>query len=253
VQDAVATKSPVPVVRIPHAIEVDIDETMNRASLGLPEESFLFLMMFDTHSRHERKNPYGAIEAFCKAFQAEDMAVRLVIKINNCTAEALRAIRKKIGAHQNILMLTSVYSRKEVNAIIANCDCFVSLHRSEGFGFGPAEAMALGKAMMATNWSGNKDYMRPDNCIGINYKLVTIEHDYGPYKKGQLWAEPDLDHAAQTMIKLSSNRNLTASLGLRAKETIAHEFSPQVVGNMMRKRLAAIRNRVSSNNTGHNS
>ena len=83
VQDAVAMKSPVPVVRIPHAIEVKLDTALTRASFGLPEEPFLFLVMFDTYSRQERKNPYGAIEAFRNAFAADDMSVRLVVKVNN--------------------------------------------------------------------------------------------------------------------------------------------------------------------------
>lgn len=241
VQDAVAMKSPVPVVRIPHSIEVKIDGSLTRADFGLPPEPFLFLVMFDTYSRQERKNPYGAIEAFRNAFAADDMSVRLVIKVNNATPDALRTIRERAGSHQNVVLLDQVYSRAEVNAIIANCDCFVSLHRSEGFGFGPAEAMALGKAIMATNWSGNIDYMRPDNSIGINYQLVTIEQDYGPYKKGQVWAEPDLEQAAQAMQQLATEQGLAERLGEKAKQTIADEFSPMAVGIMMRKRLASIR------------
>ena len=241
VQDAVAMKSPVPVVRIPHAIEVKLDTALTRASFGLPEEPFLFLVMFDTYSRQERKNPYGAIEAFRNAFAADDMSVRLVVKVNNATPDALRAIRERAGAHQNVMLLEQVYSRAQVNAIIANCNCYVSLHRSEGFGFGPAEAMALGKAVMATHWSGNVDYMRQDNCVGINYQLVTIEQDYGPYKKGQVWAEPDLTQAAQAMQQLAGNHEWAQQLGMKGKETIENEFSPSAVGAMMRKRLATIR------------
>ncbi|MDO9319462.1 MAG: glycosyltransferase [Gammaproteobacteria bacterium] len=241
VQDAVAMKSPVPVVRIPHSIEVKLDTSLKRANFGLPEEPFLFLVMFDTYSRQERKNPYGAIEAFRNAFVADDLSVRLVVKVNNATPDALRAIRERAGAHQNIMLLEQVYSRAEVNSIIANCDCYVSLHRSEGFGFGPAEAMALGKAVMATHWSGNVDYMRPDNCVGINYQLVIIEQDYGPYKKGQVWAEPDLTQAAKAMQQLAGDHEWAKQLGMKGKETIENEFSPAAVGVMMRKRLAAIR------------
>ena len=241
VQNAVAMKSPVPVVTIPHSIEVTTDDSLTRASLDLPENAFLFLVMFDTYSRQERKNPYGAIEAFRNAFAPDDMSARLVIKVNNATPDAMRALREKIGSHQNIFMLDKVYSRTEVNGLIANCDCFVSLHRSEGFGLGPAEAMALGKAIMATNWSGNTDYMRPDNSIGINYRLVTIEQDYGPYKKGQVWAEPDLEQAAQAMRELASNKELAERLGRNAKKSIESMFSPAAVGTMMQKRLTAIR------------
>ncbi|HLT62894.1 MAG TPA: glycosyltransferase, partial [Pseudohongiella sp.] len=114
VQDAVAAKSPVPVVRIPHAIEVRHDAAITRKNFGLPDNRFLFLMMFDTHSRQERKNPYGAIEAFRKAFAPDDHSVGLVIKVNNASTESLAALKEKTGEHQNIFFLDKVYSRVEV-------------------------------------------------------------------------------------------------------------------------------------------
>ncbi len=241
VQEAVAMKSPVPVVRMPHAVEVQADPSLNRASFGLPETGFLFLAMFDTYSRPERKNPYGALRAFQNAFAPDDMAARLVLKVNNPTPDAMRRLREAIGAHRNVLLLDKVYSRVEVNSLIACCDCYVSLHRSEGFGFGPAEAMALGKAVMATQWSGNVDYMRPGNSIGIDYTLVTIPEDYGPYKKGQIWAEPDEAHATRAMQELVADPALSRQLGASARATIEAEFAPLPVGRLMRKRLAAIR------------
>ncbi|MCP5357156.1 MAG: glycosyltransferase [Pseudomonadales bacterium] len=241
VQDAVAMRSPIPVIRIPHAVEVQVDSTLRRTDFGLPDDAFLFLVMFDTHSMAARKNPYGAISAFKEAFAPDRMDVRLILKVNNPTPDAVRSIRKAIGEHQNILILDRVLSRLEVNALISSTDCYVSLHRSEGFGFGPAEAMALGKAILATNWSGNTDYMRPDNCLPIGYTLVSLEEDYGPYKKGQMWAEPDVQQAAQAMQSLLADRTLALTLGRRARATIEAEFSPLVVGRMMRKRLQAIR------------
>ena len=241
VQEAVAMKSPIPVVRMPHAVEVHADPSLSRSSFGLPEDCFLFLAMFDTYSRPERKNPYGAMRAFQNAFGPDDLSAQLVLKVNNPTPDAMRRIREAIGAHRNILLLDKVYSRTQVNALIGCCDCYVSLHRSEGFGFGPAEAMALGKAVMATAWSGNIDYMRPGNSIGIDYTLVTLAEDYGPYKKGQTWAEPDEAHATRAMQQLAVDPALSRQLGENARATIAAEFAPLPVGELMRKRLAAIR------------
>ena len=194
-----------------------------------------------------RKNPYGAIEAFKAAFAPDDMRTRLILKVNNPTPEAARAIRNSIGPYRNIQVLDRILSRGEVNALIANTDCYVSLHRSEGFGFGPAEAMALGKPILATHWSGNTDYMRPDNCLPIDYTLVTIEEDYGPYKKGQRWAEPDVAQAATAMQSLLADPGLAARLGAAAKVTIETEFSPRAVGEMMRRRLDAIRDNLRRN------
>jgi GT2 family glycosyltransferase/glycosyltransferase involved in cell wall biosynthesis len=241
VQDAVALKSPIPVLRIPHAIEVSSDDRFSREDFGLPEDTFIFFSMFDTHSLAERKNPTGVIRAFKQAFDANDTRVRLVLKLNNGTADAMLTLSRLIGDYRNITLLDKVYGRVELNSLIDCVDCLVSLHRSEGFGLGPAEAMALGKVVIATNWSGNCDYMRADNCIGVAYKLVTIQEDCGPYKKGQVWAEPDIEEAASGMRRLLDDKELAQSLGEKAKETIENEFSPRVVGQLMRARLAQIR------------
>jgi glycosyltransferase involved in cell wall biosynthesis len=116
----------------------------------------------------------------------------------------------------------------------------MSLHRSEGFGFGPAEAMGLSKAVIETNWSGNIDYMRPGNSIGINYQLVAITQDCGPPKNSQVWAEPDLEQASQSMTQLASDTELARRRGEKARMTIKEEFSPIAMGIMMRKCLAGI-------------
>ena len=244
VQDAVAIKSPIPVIRIPHSIDVTSDTNIGRKDFGLPEEPYLFFSMFDTHSLQERKNPYGSINAFKLAFANDDMSVRLILKVNNGNAMAISSLQAAIGDYKNIILLDKVYSRIEINSLIANVDCFVSLHRSEGFGLGPAEAMALGKAVVATNWSGNSDYMRPDNSVCVSYELVEIEEDCGPYKKGQIWAEPDVNQAAQGMYRLATEKEFGPQLGKRAQETIKNEFSPAVVGELMRARLAQIRSFV---------
>ncbi|MDX1491940.1 MAG: glycosyltransferase [Pseudohongiellaceae bacterium] len=241
VQDAVAIKSPVPVIRVPHAIEVADTAKLPRQHFALPENAFIFLSMFDTHSLAERKNPYGAISAFQKAFDSNDMNVRLVLKVNNCTAEAMDALKLAIGKYKNIIIVNKVFSREEINSLIGCIDCFVSLHRSEGFGLGPAEAMALGKVVLATNWSGNVDYMSPDNSVCVSYTLIEVDKDYGPYKKGQIWADPDINQAAEGMRSLVDDKALAERLAKRALHTIASEFSPRVVGELMRARLAQIR------------
>ncbi|MEX1199020.1 MAG: glycosyltransferase [Pseudohongiellaceae bacterium] len=240
-QQAIAMRSPVPVVTIPHCIEAQYDETQGRAHFGLPEDSFLFLSMFDVHSRPERKNPHGAIRAFREAFESDDHSACLVVKLNNPTPDAMKALHQAIGGQDNIIVLDGVYSRDEINTLLANIDCFVSLHRSEGFGLGPAEAMSLGKVAMITRWSGNTDYMTPDNSIGIDYELVTLEQDYGPYRAGQHWAEPDVSQAAGAMRKLVADPQWATTLGRNARDTIREGFSPRAVGSRMKQRLAAIR------------
>ncbi|GAA3324572.1 hypothetical protein GCM10020331_052990 [Ectobacillus funiculus] len=97
-------------------------------------------------------------------------------------------------------------NREEVNALIQSVDCVISLHRSEGFGLVLAEAMYLGKPIIGTNWSGNTDFMTTENSCPVNYTLVPVGNDYGPYKHHQLWAEPDIEHAAYYMKKIISDQ-----------------------------------------------
>src|SRR5690606_36051115 len=81
---------------------------------------------------------------------------------------------------------------EKIDSLINCSDCYVSLHHAEGFGLGPAEAMAMGKVALLTNWSGNTEYMSSDNCVPVRYTLKTLGRDYGPYEAHQYWAVPDL-------------------------------------------------------------
>lgn len=243
IKDAVSSKASVPVVRVPTVVTLNHTNKLSRAELGLPENRFLFLAMFDTKSVLERKNPLGVVRAFQNAFCSDDQSVGLILKFNNPDYEqpVMQELRAEIRG-QNVHVIDRLLSREDLTSLIDACDCFVSLHRSEGFGLGPAEAMSLGKPAIVTNWSGNVDYMTGDNCIAIDYKLVELGCDYGPYKARQHWAEPDLEHATHWMKKVVAEPELARAIGLRGRETINTQFSPQAVGRIIQARLQEIRN-----------
>jgi glycosyltransferase involved in cell wall biosynthesis len=243
IAEAVSRKSPVPVVRIPPVVLLSEAAGLSRGQLGLPEARYLFLAMFDTNSVLQRKNPLGVLRAFKGAFDSSDSGVGLVMKFNNpdYSQPLLQSVREEIAGRDSVFVIDSVMNRAEVTSLIKACDCFVSLHRSEGFGLGPAEAMSLAKPAIITNWSGNVDYMTPDNSIAIDYKLVKLGEDYGPYKARQHWAEPDLEQASYWMKKLSADPALGHRLGQHARETITTLYSPTTVGPQIRSRLAQIR------------
>jgi glycosyltransferase involved in cell wall biosynthesis len=243
IKDAISAKAPVPVVRVPTVVNLKPGKKLSRVDLGLPERRFLFLAMFDTKSVLERKNPLGVVRAFKKAFPNDVERVGLILKFNNPDYEQpeMRAVREEIRGLGNVLVIDRLLTRDELTSLIDACDCFVSLHRSEGFGLGPAEAMSLGKAAIITNWSGNTDYMTADNCIAIDYQLVPLERDYGPYKAHQHWAEPDLGHTAHWMKRLVAEPELAKTIGLRGQETINTHFSPRAVGKIIQDRLQEIR------------
>ncbi len=243
VRDAISRKSPVPVVRIPPVVGLSQGRHFSKSELGLPERRYLFLAMFDTNSVLERKNPLGALAAFKKAFSNNDANVALVLKfLNPDYAQPLfQTLQEEIAGQENVFVLDRVMDRDEVGSLIRVSDCFVSLHRSEGFGLGPAEAMSLGKPSIITNWSGNTDYMTPDNSIAIDYELIKLGQDYGPYKSYQRWADPDIEQAAYWMKRIAEDGELAKRIGSRAQETIDSEFSPAAVGRIIKERLEHIR------------
>ena len=240
VRRAIASETTKPVVCIPHCVAPNPVESLDRDYFGLPKDSFIFLAMYDTRSIAERKNPKAALHAFIAAFGADDNRATLVLKVNNATTDSLRELDEAIGSHQNIIILKEDHSKPEIDSLINAVDCFVSLHRSEGFGLGPAEAMSLGKSVILTNWSGSTDYTDADHCLPIDYQLITLEQDYGPYLKGQRWAEPSIEDASAAMRKLVNEPAFADEIGKKAQVFIDAEFSPRAVGEKMKSRLAEI-------------
>lgn len=242
VVDSISMKSPVPVVKIPHSIEVKIEEVRDRKYFGLPEKPFLFLTMYDLKSYQERKNPQAAIHSFKRAFQENELDVGLVIKVNSADSnpDDREELYELIGNYQNIYLIEQTLTRNDTNALIAIIDSYVSLHRSEGFGLGLAEAMYLGKPVIGTNWSSNTDFMTPDNSCLVDYNLIQLNHDYGPYRSYQYWADPDIRHASDYMGKLVDDKEYYRKKASKGESHIKQYFSPQVVGGLIEKRLKYI-------------
>ncbi len=237
--EAIRAKSSVPVFSLPPAVVVgDVDKTARRADFGIPEDSFAFLMMYSAGSIAERKNPRAVVEAFDRAF-GNDTRATLFIKasgLDAATPEDLALLRSLEG-RPNVRLYTDNLPRARLNALINLCDAYVSLHRSEGFGLGPAEAMYLGKPAIVTGWSGNMEYTTPEVCCPVAYKLVTLEKDYGPYRIGTTWSEPDVEDAARQMRRLAEDPALAQKLGAAGAALMRDQFSPEVLGEKARARL----------------
>lgn len=242
VQDAVSKCSPVPVVRMPHAIRFAVTDRARRSYFKLPERKFLFLMMYDFSSYQERKNPQAALEAFERAFTKNSDKAALVIKTNNAQFHAAdnAALAELLGGRDDIFWINQTLTRQEVYDLEYVCDGVISLHHSEGYGLVLAEAMFLGKPVIATNWSGNTEFMRPQNSLPVNYTLTPLGRDFGVYKAGQIWANPDIDHAASLMRRIVEDDHLRQSISREAERTIKAEFSPEAIGQRIRARLEFI-------------
>lgn len=237
---AVASVSPVPVVTIPYGINADIDPALTRRSFGLPEDQFLFLCMYDVNSMMERKNPSGAIDAYLRAFGKNNPDAGLVVKVNNAGEGDLAALRAHIGDAANIYLISDVFEKRGVNSLIRSCNALVSLHRSEGFGLVIAEAMHLGVPVVATGWSANMDIMNDANSCPVRYRLVDVNSQYYMPHKGQRWADPDLDHAAEYMKNLFNNAEYRYRIAEAGQHTILTDFCIDQCTKKIRKRLKEI-------------
>nr|WP_154984693.1 glycosyltransferase [Paenibacillus xylanexedens] len=242
VADSIAQKSPVPVVKIPHSIEVNIRDMRERAYFNLPQNAFLFLTMYDLKSFQERKNPMASIRAFQTAFLPEDESVGLVVKVNGIgyAKEDLKELYNVIGGYRNIYVIEGTLTRNDTNALIFITDSYISLHRSEGFGLGLAEAMYLGKPAVGTGWSSNLDFMNHDNSCIVRHTLVNLKKDFGPYKAYQYWAEPDIEHASYYLRKLYEDRNYYEQISANGEAYIKRYYSPLTIGSLIQKRLEYI-------------
>lgn len=241
---AIAMKSPLPVLTMPHAIwferPADSTEAL-RTRFGLPADTFLFLTLFDLNSYAARKNPRAAVEAFRRSGLAGRGAA-LVLKVQNVSGnEADYAVlQESVASLPGTVLLTSTLSRSDVYALEAACDCFVSLHRSEGFGLAVAESMFLGKPVISTDWSATAEFVTEENGCPVNARLVTLEQNHGPYAKGATWADPDVDHAAAYMRRLFQDHALCHKIGYAARVCIETRFSPAMIGARYRRRLENI-------------
>ena len=241
---AIAMKSPLPVLTMPHAVSFErpTDTTAAlRARFELPTDGFLFLSLFDLNSYAARKNPRAVIEAFQRSGLGSSGA-GLVIKVQNAAGNEadFAALQKTAGETPGIVLLSGTLPRADVYALEAACDCFVSLHRSEGFGLAVAESMYLGKPVISTDWSATREFVTAENGCPVRSEVVTLQQSYGPYAKGSTWAEPDVEHAAEHMRRLFSDRALAGRLGERARNTIETRFNPAAIGARYRRRLESI-------------
>lgn len=214
------------VIHYPQAVHLPSDVRADRERFGLTPTACVFAMSFDMRSDIERKNPWGAIEAFGRAFSADD-DVALVIKANNAETIAglskhVERLRASAAGNPRIVVLDEPMGYREVLSLYASSDVLVSLHRAEGLGLSLLEAMSLGKPVIATAWSGNMDFMTAENSCGVRYELIDVVASTQPaYGRGiagaQQWAEPDIDDAARWMRRLADDRELRRSIGARAQ------------------------------------
>lgn len=233
---AAATEKPVFAFPLP-VVAPQARPGLDRATLGLPG-GFLFLFCFDFASITERKNPHGLIRAFSAAF-APGEGPTLVLKAVNGTSGLadLEALKLHAAERPDIMVIDRYLDHDEIAALMAACDCYASLHRSEGFGLTMAESMALGKPVIATGYSGNLDFMDDRTAYLVPWTEGVVPANCAPYPEGARWAEPDLDAAAQLMRRVVEHPDEAAAVGARAQHAVLTEHGLAARAAILRERF----------------
>jgi glycosyltransferase involved in cell wall biosynthesis len=240
VADAFRKRMPLPVHEVLPGVELSEIEPIAKADFGIPPANYVFLFMFDMCSQMVRKNPLAVIDSFRAAFGRNEKAT-LVIKVSRGRSHPEQFAQLEEAARAaGVVLIDEVLSRARAYGMIQMCDCFVSLHRAEGFGLCLAEAMLMGKPAIATNYSGNLAFMNSGNSFLVDYELVDIAADNPIYKARNHWADPSIEQAASFMRYCFDHRAAAAEIGEKGRVDAKQKLSLKAAGQRMADQLATV-------------
>ena len=246
-RDAFAAATDKPVFYMPPAVHVPAPAAKGRADWGLPADCVLFGCVFDRNSFLDRKNPVACLEAFQAAFprRAKAPKVALLIKVIGAEGHAgadpaeadWQALRDRFLADPRVHLREGTLDRPDLLALLGSCDALVSLHRAEGFGRVPAEAMLLGVPVIATDYSGSRDVLHRDTGFPVACRTVPVPPGAYPWSEGAVWAEPDLADAARQMRRIVADPATARARARLARARMHEEHAPAIIGARYRARL----------------
>jgi glycosyltransferase involved in cell wall biosynthesis len=233
-----------PINLMPTTVEVGDGPWKGRDQFGMEPGRFYFLFSFDYFSSPYRKNPLGALEAFQRAFPDKKENVGLIIKsIGN--VDDYPNIKETIGnasaADPRIQIIHKSLPYNEMASLIHAADVYLSLHRSEGFGMGMAEALSFGRIVIGTNFSGNTDFLTEQTGFPVPYTLRPVEpYEYLWNTEPQVWAEPDLKEAARILRQVFEAPDLALKRAKAGQMLIRQKYGVGEVGRAMKERLITL-------------
>jgi len=218
----------------------EIDDSLNREHFGL-DDRFMFLFMFDFMSVMKRKNPLALIEAFAQSFTAGE-GPQLVIKTINGDKrpQEYETLRTVALSHPGVTVIDKYFTKVETATLSSLSDCYVSLHRSEGLGLTMSEAMTFGIPVIATDYSGNVDFMNSDNALLVPNTRVAVGEGAEGYSPLATWVEPDISVAASHMRFVYENQQQAREMGERGRANILGSLTIERSGAIMKSRLEKI-------------
>jgi glycosyltransferase involved in cell wall biosynthesis len=232
-----------PVHHMPLPVDLKLTAFLGRRRFGIPEDAFVVLFFFDLLSYATRKNPGAVLDAFeIVARRRPEADLLCVIKARGGRGDAAEAqLEARVAAlGEKALLIAGDLSDNEIKNLVRVSDVFVSLHRSEGFGRGMAEAMAFGRPAIATGYSGNVDFMVEGTSLLVDYQPIPVAPGAYPHGDGQVWAEPSAEHAAALIEKLLDDPAAARAMGRRARAHVRETLSVEAAGRRLKARLDAI-------------
>lgn len=224
------------IVSYPLALRPPHPAPLGRAAFGLPPVALVTLCVFSLASSFARKNPLAAVAAHRAAFGERPDRI-LVIKVtdpDHFPADYAR-LQAACAGIVNIRIEARTLPRNELHALMAASDIVLSLHRSEGFGLVPAEAMLLERAVVTTDWSATAEFLDASVGVPVPVQLVPVEDARRVYTvPGAVWAEPDVAAAASALAQLAADPALRAALGTRARVRALAQFGPASLARAVR-------------------
>jgi hypothetical protein len=245
------SRTTVPVFVMGQAVEpYPAPTALSRAALGLPPDSYIFLYSFDAGSGLLRKHPLAAVRAFRRAFPTGSEKAALVLKTmntNSLTGDEERrewqTVMEIASEDPRVVIIDRLFSEAELASLYELSDCYVSLHRSEGFGYGPAEALARGKPVIVTNYSGPTDFCTAETAMLVDYELCQVRQGLYPYMdpdRSYFWASPEIEIASQHMRTVYANPEYGFRLGANGRRLMAEQYSVAALAGRYSARLKAL-------------
>ncbi|MBX3494538.1 MAG: glycosyltransferase, partial [Parvibaculum sp.] len=234
IQESFRASTDRPVMLLPQPVRIP-------EVIGDPAERsgpFTVLTYLDFDSFPDRKNCEGAVAAFQLAFPLQRRDVRLIVKVRGKSDGGRRSwLADVVATDSRVVLIDETLDRDAMDRLVLDCDAFISLHRSEGFGFGPAEALAAGKPVVSTDYSGTTDFIRAETGYPVAYDLVPVGEGAYVEWENHVWAEPSIDDAACMLREIEANRDMALARARRGRQLMIDVFSTQAVGARMRSML----------------
>jgi len=241
-QDCLAKVCSLPIHCYPHPI-TPLEKISHFPYLEdfLSDDAYVFLFAFDFFSIMERKNPQALVRSFLQAFPNKEN-VKLIIKtINgNQRPTQMALLKEETMLDPRIQILDEALSFKDRAALMNRCDCYVSLHRSEGLGLTMAEAMSIGKPVIATRYSGNLDFMNEENSLLCDYRLKEVGDGHPPYPVNGKWADVHISDVVKKMQFVVNNPEASQIIAQKGERTILENHTHAKAGNFMKERLDTV-------------